>query len=553
MENLRVSHEPPAAPAQAPRTIGRAARLVALLLVLIGSVSRVAPLFDADGRMLKQWPTEDGYLMLTIARNMALGHGMSTADGTLPTNGTQPGFNGVEAVLFALAHGDKREGVLLTQALSIVLALLAAWTLFRLGQRVLKERSWGGDAAAIAAAAWFASPNLVPHSMNCLETGLYHLLILRSLLTWHRFAERRAATTTVAAGGAVALGLLLGATLWARIDAVFLLAAVCLAHLAGGLGRGAASLRARFLEATVAGAVAVAVLGPWLIHNKAEFGSFMPISGTAQAFGAQPGDNLVNVPAKLAEYASLVVPIPDPLERTPPMLAAESLGLVVYLAIAALLFRRASAAERAFLRISALLLVFFAVYYGVLFGAAYFMARYLSPLSIPFALATTAGAFALHARLAAGAPRRALAVGGALALLALTAGTNVRLYRNGSEHMHFQVVEWTQAHVAESRWMAAVQTGTLGFFHDRTINLDGKVNPDALKHLIAHTTPRYVVEARFGAEHAPIDYLADWQHGPDGRAGIGAWVDLDPIRGNFERIVDDPAKNLAVLRRVGAP
>ena len=40
--------------------------------------------------MLRQWPTEDGYLMLTIARNMALGNGMSTADGELPTNGTQP-------------------------------------------------------------------------------------------------------------------------------------------------------------------------------------------------------------------------------------------------------------------------------------------------------------------------------------------------------------------------------------------------------------------------------------------------------------------------------
>jgi len=545
MEDSRVSHEPSAAPPPAPREIGRFARLVAVLLVAIGTASRAAPLLDQGGRMLKQWPTEDGYLMLTIARNMALGHGMSTADGTLPTNGTQPGFNFVEAVMFALAHGDKRNGVLLTQGLSIALALVAAWTLFRLGQRILRERSWGGDAAAIAAAAWFASPNVVPHSMNCLKTGLYHLLILRSLLVWHRFAERRAPETTAAATGALGLGLLLGATLWARIDGVFVVAAVCLAHLGVGVARGGAAVRARFVEAALAGAVAVAVFSPWLIHNQLHFGSFMPISGTAQAFGAEPGDNLSTVPAKLAEYASVVVPIPDALERTPGMLALWSVALVAWLAGVALMGRFANASERAYMVVAALLLAFFAVYYGALFGAAYFMARYLSPLSIGFALATTAGAFALHARLRDGAARRALPAVGAVALLALAAATNVRLYRNGTAHMHFQVVEWTERHVAGFQWMAAVQTGTLGFFHDRTVNLDGKVNPDALKHLIAGTTARYVVDGRFGPGRGAIDYLADW-------VGIARWIANDPIAREFKLVVEDAALNLGVLQRVGA-
>jgi hypothetical protein len=546
MKTPRVSHEPLAAPPPAPRAIGRFARLVAVLLVAIGTASRAAPLLDQGGRMLKQWPTEDGYLMLTIARNMALGHGMSTADGTLPTNGTQPGFNFVEAAIFALTHGERRSGVLLTQGVSLALALVAAWTLFRLGQRILRERSWGGDAAAIAAAAWFASPNVVPHSMNCLETGLYHLLILRSLLVWHRFAERRAPEATVAPAGALGLGLLLGATLWARIDGVFVVAAVCLAHLGVGVARGGAAVRARFLEAALAGAVAVAVFSPWLIHNKTQFGSFMPISGTAQAFGAEPGDNLSSVPAKLAEYASVVVPIPDPLERTPGMLALWSVALVAWLAGVAVLRRFANASERAFMLVAALLLAFFAVYYGALFGAAYFMARYLSPLSIGCALATTAGAFALHARLRDGAARRALPVAGAVALLAMSAATNARLYRNGTSHMHFQVVEWTKSHVAEQQWMAAVQTGTLGFFHDRTVNLDGKVNPDALKHLIAGTTARYVVEGRFGPGQGAIEYLADW-------VGIARWIANDPISREFKLVVDDAALNLGVLQRVGAP
>jgi hypothetical protein len=345
--------------------------------------------------MLKQWPTEDGYLMLTIARNMSLGLGMSTANGTLPTNGTRPGFNFVEAALFALVHGDKRSGVLLTQVVSLAIALLAAWTLFRLGQRVLRERSFGGDAAAIAAAAWYASANLAPHSMNCLETGLYHLLILRALLVWHRFAERRAATTTVAAGGALGLGVLLGAMLWVRIDGVFLLAAVCLAHLATGFARGAPALRARLIEATLAGAVAVAVLSPWLIHNKTHFGSFMPISGTAQAFGAQPGDNLSSgarsssstrasscrSPTRSSGRRGCSRPLLAQARRLPLRHLAHAPRRERGRAVVPARRRSCWSSSRPTTACSS--------------APPTSLARYLSPLSIGFALATTAGAFAL--------------------------------------------------------------------------------------------------------------------------------------------------------------
>jgi hypothetical protein len=45
--------------------------------------------------------------MLTIARNIAEGHGMSTANGTIPTNGTQPLVTFILAGIFYLAGGDK--------------------------------------------------------------------------------------------------------------------------------------------------------------------------------------------------------------------------------------------------------------------------------------------------------------------------------------------------------------------------------------------------------------------------------------------------------------
>jgi len=91
--------------------------------------------------------------------------------------------------------------------------------------------------------------------------------------------------------------------------------------------------------------------------------------------------------------------------------------------------------------------------------------------------------------------------------------------------------------VPDSAWVAAPQSGTLGFFHDRTINLDGKVNPAALAVRRADgSVTRYVLEKR------EIEYLADWE-------GIASWATQPPIAAQFELVVDDPGRNLAVLRR----
>jgi hypothetical protein len=68
-------------------------------------VARLSPLFDPAGRLFWQFMSEDGYLMQTVARNMAIGLGMSTADGTMPTNGVQPLATFLFAALHALAGG----------------------------------------------------------------------------------------------------------------------------------------------------------------------------------------------------------------------------------------------------------------------------------------------------------------------------------------------------------------------------------------------------------------------------------------------------------------
>ena len=106
--------------------------------------------------------------------------------------------------------------------------------------------------------------------------------------------------------------------------------------------------------------------------------------------------------------------------------------------------------------------------------------------------------------------------------------------------MHKQVVDWVQTNVAEGQWVGAIQTGTLGFFHDRTINLDGKVNPDALHaRIVEGHVLNYVVQSK-------IYYLTDW-------TGITSWLsrkESPRFTEAFELVVKDEQRNLGVLRRV---
>jgi hypothetical protein len=131
----------------------------------------------------------------------------------------------------------------------------------------------------------------------------------------------------------------------------------------------------------------------------------------------------------------------------------------------------------------------------------------------------------------------------AVAALVAMLGLNTRDYAKGKTHMHFQVVEWVDANVPKDAWVAATQTGTLGYFHDRTINLDGKVNPEALRARLSpgqpDGIPQYILDKK-------VAYLADW-------AGITTWMKRPLIAGHFELVVNDPTRGeygLGVLKRV---
>jgi hypothetical protein len=509
------------------------------LLVATGVIARCSPLLDPTGRLYWQFMSEDGYLMQTIARNMAIGLGMSTAHGTMPTNGVQPLATFFYAGLHAIAGGEKLPAIALVTVFSATVAVAAAWFLRRLGQSLLRDLPFGSDVATLAAALWFASPLVMGHSMNGLETGVYYLALLAALVYY--FSLDLAAARPMSAGQRVLLGLVLGVAFLARNDAVFFIAAVLIAHvLLGGTVAGGGWAR-RVGDAVVAGGLSIVVASPWLIHNKLLFGSVVPISGAAQSHGAPLGANLRMIPANLLEALLIYVPIPKSLETAWPVVAASvALLAVVGWAIWALLGRCGLRCRR-FCIITLLFCAGIGGYYGLFFGAPWFVSRYLSALSpMLWLLLVTAGYFLFAGLLR---DRRTFLNSGAAVvsvLLVGAAGSAGFHFVKQTSNGHKQVVEWVQRNVDERQWVGAVQTGTLGYFHDRTINLDGKVNPTALRANIEHgQVLSYVLD------DTPINYLVDW-------VGIAGWATMtsEPRFGKaFTVVVTDEAANLAALRR----
>ena len=502
-------------------------------LVTIGIVARVAPLFDRGGRVFQQFPTEDGYLMLQIARNIALGNGMGTAEGTLPTNGTQPLATMIWAACFYLVDAARKPGVILIQGVQIAVSLLCAGLLYRLSRRLLGAWALAPAASALAAATWYAGHMTVHHTQNCLETSIYAMLAVSTILAYAS-TQGESPGTPRSIRNCVALGFLLGLTFLARNDASLLILSVCLAHWLLGIPLGRAVAIRRLGETILMGATSVAVASPWLIHNQLRFGHIVPISGIAESHDAVFAGNLYLWPTAFAEYLLAIVPVPLSLEGSPLAIAGALVVIAIGMAGFTWAFSRAEWHARRTLIVIGLYALFLSAFYALVFGVGFFMNRYLFPLSPFLAILWAGGVCIAWQRLR---PRRVAWLIPA-SILVVVIALNARVYRGGDRHMHWQVVSWVEKNVPDDVWVGAIQTGTLGFFHDRTINLDGKVNPEALEARLAGRVPEYAAESA-------IEYLVDWD--------LSSWMSLPGIAPYFELIVHEKEPRLTVLKRTARP
>ena len=505
--------------------------ILILFITVYGAVTRLLPLQSEEAMM--QSISEDGYLMMTMARNIALGLGMSTANGTIPTNGTQPLTSFLWAGIYWLVAGDKVQWIFGIILMQFTLATLAAVLLWRLGIHILPPHPARLQMAILAAALWYASPITIAQTQNGLETPFYLLAVLGVtlliILSTRQWSFRYA----------ILIGLLLGITFWIRNDAIFFILAVGLMQLLlGSLQRH--EFWQRFLQVNVMGITTVSVALPWLIYNQVNFGGIMPISGSSQSLTSQFGQNLPLLPSVFIEYLLIFFPIPGQLQVMWPVVLASTVVLIgIMISLWPLWLHLQQPTERRLFLLVSLYGIGLIGFYGLYFGAGHFLGRYLFPLSPFLALLSVALGWWVWQQIPWQLIRYGILAGFMVSLGSVIAYESL----TNRPHQHAQVIDWVNQHVAEEEWVAAVQTGTLGYFHDRTLNLDGKVNPEALQARRQGPTEliKYVVNKRIGSQR--IEYIIDW-------FGIASWIEKHSlIKQNFKLIVADPKLNLAVLKR----
>ena len=510
----------------------RGFRILIGLLILIGVVGRILPLVNHQGRLLSQFPTEDGYLMLQIGRNMSLGHGMSVSAGTIATNGTQPFCTFIWSLGYRLVDGDRVQGVALVLIWQTLVAIASAWLVVRIGRLVFADQDRSTMVSYVAAACWFSSTVSIPHTMNCLESGTYVCAVLASVWLFLHYLVQFGSNWPIRSN--LLLGVMLGWTFWVRNDAVFLVLAVCLTKLY--VGREKVTLA--FYEACQIGVTTIVIALPWLYNNYTRFGGLMPISGHSQSYAAPFGYGAHLLPPVLVEYLSTFLPIPQRWMERSEILWSTSIILAIAIWI---LIRTFRSTHQKIIRAAIVLVAIYAAglcgYYGTATAARHFIGRYLFPLS-PFAsLFGFAVLFELfYVRIRPLSDKRFLFAASSLMVLTII-GLHARMYILGRDHQHFPVVEWVKNNVEAESWVGAIQSGTLGYFHDRTYNLDGKVSPEALQAKQLGRIPQYVIEK-------DIRHLVDWY-------GISEWIEVHPeIKEHFRIEIADRERNLAALTRI---
>jgi 4-amino-4-deoxy-L-arabinose transferase-like glycosyltransferase len=474
-----------------------------LLAILAAALLlRVRTAWEDLPTLVRDVTSDDAFYFFQIARNLATGRNV-TFDGETLTNGFHP----LWLLLVTPLHGLSDDPVFVLHAALTLAALLAVGTTLLIHASVAMLT--GNRAAALLAAAFYGlHPYLVVESVNGLETALALFTLATSLWLFLRLALRRNAPTP---GASVRLGLCAGLMMLSRTDLVFVLPPILLCLL----------VRWRWRPPLVTGAVATAVVMPWLIWNLVSFGTIVQVSSLAlaepiqQDWLAEHGDTLarrvqrgwqITADAfgdRLVHYYF----VPRGGSRLPLLLAAAALLASLPLA------PRASA--RAFLRRVGLVMIPGA---GIVLTLLYHSAVrwwlrewYFAPMALLGALllglaVAYLGDWLADSRLAARrGPAAGLYAGVAAVLFAALGPHQAERWETHSPHRFNQLeaARWVADHTRPGARIGSFNAGILGYFSERTVvNLDGVVNADAYQAGRDGRLMEYVVSRR-------IDYLVD--------------------------------------------
>lgn len=462
--------------------------LLRFVLPAIAMIATLSFAFAATSNLVHGPISEDGYLSLSIARHIALGHGITT-NGLQDTNGFQPLFVVLVVPIFAIFQSDPitpLRFVLVIQWLVQVSSAVLVGLIVRDTFEAPKYMTF-----LTGFLLFFVSLFVLNKFFNGLETGL---LLLVYLVLW-RFYQITGLTLW---SHTVSFGILLGLLILTRIDAGIFAVVFAIGYLVSQVRKGQA-VRA-VGQLSIIAIAAVLVSSPWWLYNYTQFGSFMPTSGKALSVGyagkelhpIYVGSTLETrlriamdtlsrnlMPFVYGSRFEVVLPL-----ETGRVVLAGLFGLLV-IRYRRLVFRiyhaQPTAIEDMKSRNSLLFGLWFAlamvilVFYYVNFNVAtWFYERYFSPIALLSVILLIVPCALLLSRKS----KRLLYVG----LAGLTMGTVgfISLYHLGraGQEQYPLLLEVVERYVPPNEHVAAFESGYLSYYRGGILNLDGKTNSD---------------------------------------------------------------------------
>ena len=447
------------------------------LLLCLGFAWRALFIYRDVAWITNYWLFEDFGYSLKIAKNIALGLG-ETFDGVVPTNGYQPLYVWLMVPVFWIFNADLITPIYIAVTLLATANVATGIFIYSILFRLTGTAKW----ALLGVAFWMFNIAIVKDGTNGLEAGFSTMMVAATLAYYFKIdrLDRKIA---------IGLGLLLGLSFLARVDAVFLIAAIFSALLFRNTG----SLKEKTYFGIIAGLSLLVVAAPYVIWNLLNFGSPLPTSGQVTTgksslfdfSGIGISQLINNVEYGLYIFFRMLsgapsingwVAQPSQNELWMPK-AALALLLLPLLACAA------NKPKQDYLNTLFLYTALLLYFYGYTIYSFVAFERYFLPAVLIF---TIAFIFSIHSAIGKTRKISSIILAGLIALIFTSfIAKGINYYKNNfnSAFGWFHGTSELNTLASPGDVVAAFQTGNLGYFYKqgRAINLDGVVNLDALK------------------------------------------------------------------------
>jgi len=471
-------------------------------LMLAGLILQGTLLLRPLSSFLRRPFVEDAFYSLTVSAWLAEGRGL-TVDGVHPTNGVQPLLCFLYVPGFLLVDGDRLLALVPAMVLQSIIFASAAFCIASFASSTCRDHERRGEIFWLVGMLTAWSAPLLTHMLNGLETGLAVGFAFGCAAYYNRLWERAEARRS----RWLLLGLLLGVAVLARIDIAFLVAAVCVWHaLRQGCDR-----RRQIFESAIVGLTALVTSLPWWIYNVTVFGSLMPISGQAQLELQQDRWLIIRTTLEfLADSLIFTTNVPYATLVHYPWLGP--VALVAIVAVVLFVGRSVGALRTALRQWPAVwnvaggvpMLMFTSLvvlYYTFIFGSPHFTNRYIVSWRILCSFAVITVLYLVFK-----AATRVARIG---MLIVLGGAMMVTIYgftwsfTGQRSNPYVMRSDWISERTSPHDRVATFQSGTAGYVCRNVINLDGKVNAEALAATQKGRLTDYIVDSRF-------EYVMDW-------------------------------------------